>query len=90
MIFFFFTFLFARWKIEILRDEIYLFLCLFSIEFRVFFFGREKSRETEGLNCFRSKNWRFEIFVFIHESFGASIFEPAIKNSKTCGASENL
>lgn len=39
MIFFFFTFLFARWKIEILRDEIYLFLCLFSIEFRVFFLG---------------------------------------------------
>lgn len=89
MIFFFFTFLFARWKIEILRDEIYLFLCLFSIEFRVFFFGRAKSKEMEGLNCFRSKNWRFEIFVFIHEPFGASIFEPAIKNSKTCGASEN-
>lgn len=62
MIFFFFTFLFARWKIEILRDEIYLFLCLFSIEFRVFFFWEGEIERNGGIELFSIEKLAFRNF----------------------------
>lgn len=99
-----------NWKIEILRDEIYLFIFLsffwsnFDRVFLCFFFYwyrkeranfrgeiNQEIERNEGMNCFRSIKLAFRNFrIYLSKLMNhASTFEPAIKNSKTCKASEN-